>query len=140
MTPAEMICFSLYSANHAIQRVYQPILAPLGLTYPQFLVLMLLWDRDGQTVGDLGKALQLESNTLTPLLKRMEALGLVARARGAEDERQVRVSLAAKGQGLRGGADAISRCIFEACGMAAQELTALRDQIIGLRDRLRSDG
>ncbi len=140
MIPSEMICFSLYSANHAMQRVYQPVLAPLGLTYPQFLVLMLLWDKDGQTVGDLGRALQLESNTLTPLLKRMEALGLVSRLRVAEDERQVRVSLADTGEGLRGKADGITRCIFEACGVAEQELTALRDQVIGLRDRLRSDG
>ncbi|OZA08739.1 MAG: MarR family transcriptional regulator, partial [Rhodobacterales bacterium 17-64-5] len=71
LTPKDMVCFALYSANHAMQRVYQPLLTPFGLTYPQFLVLLVLWDEDGRTVGDLGRALQLESNTLTPLLKRI---------------------------------------------------------------------
>ena len=133
----EMICFALYSANHAMQRVYQPLLAPLGLTYPQFLVLMALWAEDGRTVGDLGRSLQLESNTLTPLLKRMEVQGLVSRTRVVEDERQVRVTLAEKGRALQGEAPGISACIFEACGLAVDELVALRDQITGLRDRLR---
>ncbi|MGV8985803.1 MAG: MarR family winged helix-turn-helix transcriptional regulator [Cypionkella sp.] len=136
----EMICFALYSANHAMQRVYQPLLAPLGLTYPQFLVLMVLWAEDGRTVGDLGRALQLESNTLTPLLKRMEAQGLVSRTRVAEDERQVRVALTDKGSALQEQAAGITGCIFDACGVAVEELTALRDQIKGLRDRLRSTG
>lgn len=140
MTPPEMICFALYSANHAMQRVYQPSLAPLGLTYPQFLVLLVLWADDGRTVGDLGRALQLESNTLTPLLKRMEAQGLVARARVAEDERQVRVTLTERGRALQAETSGISTCIFDACGLALDELTALRDQIIGLRDRLRAAG
>ncbi|MBI1171186.1 MarR family transcriptional regulator [bacterium] len=135
-----MICFALYSANHAMQRVYQPLLAPLGLTYPQFLVLMVLWAEDGRTVGDLGRALQLESNTLTPLLKRMEAQGLVARARGIEDERQVRVSLSDRGRALQDETAGIAACIFDACGLAMDELIALRDQISGLRDRLRAAG
>ncbi len=134
----DMICFALYSANHAMQRVYQSLLARLGLTYPQFLVLMQLWTEDGQTVGELGRALQLESNTVTPLLKRMEGLGLVNRARVAKDERQVRVALTDKGRGLQAESDAIAGCIFDACGMAADELLALRDQITGLRDRLRA--
>lgn len=134
-----MICFSLYSANHAMQKVYQPLLAPLGLTYPQYLVLMVLWDEDGRSVGDLGRALQLESNTLTPLLKRMEAQGLVTRARVPEDERQVRVSLTAKGRALQDESAALSGCIFDACGLALEDLTALRDQIVGLRDRLRGE-
>lgn len=138
LTPPEMVCFALYSANHAMQRVYQPLLAPLGLTYPQFLVLLVLWDEDGRTVGDLGRALQLESNTLTPLLKRMEAQGLVARARVAEDERLVRVTLAEKGRALQAQAAGVSACIFEACGVALDDLQALRDQVIALRDRLRA--
>ncbi len=136
----DMICFALYSANHAMQRVYQPVLASLGLTYPQFLVLMQLWTRDGQTVGELGRALQLESNTVTPLLKRMEGMGLVSRARMAQDERQVHVALTNKGRALQAEADAISGCIFDACGLPAEDLLALRDQINGLRDRLREAG
>lgn len=137
MSPPDMICFALYSANHAMQRVYQPLLAPLGLTYPQFLVLLLLWDGDGRTVGDLGRALHLESNTLTPLLKRMEAQGLVSRARGIDDERLVRVSLTDTGRALQAQSAGVSACIFDACGVALEELQALRDQVTGLRDRLR---
>ncbi|NBZ86668.1 MarR family winged helix-turn-helix transcriptional regulator [Stagnihabitans tardus] len=136
LTLPDMICFALYSANHAMQRVYQPLLAPLGLTYPQFLVLMALWEEDGRRVTDLGRALGLESNTLTPLLKRMEAQGLVARARDEQDERQVRVTLSEKGAGLKAEAGHISRCIFDACGLEVERLTALRDQITALRDRL----
>lgn len=138
MILSEMICFALYSANHAMQRVYQPMLAKLGLTYPQFLVLMALWAEDGRTVGELGKELQLESNTLTPLLKRMEALGLVQRARVAEDERQVRVSLSEKGRALEAQQAELGQCIFDACGLELEELRALRDQIKALRDRLQA--
>ncbi len=136
LTLPDMICFALYSANHAMQRVYQPLLAPLGLTYPQFLVLMVLWEQDGRTVGELGRALGLESNTLTPLLKRMEAQGLLARARDKDDERQVRVTLTEKGLGLRAQSAGIATCIFDACGLELDRLTALREQISGLRDRL----
>ena len=136
LTLPDMICFALYSANHAMQRVYQPLLAPLGLTYPQFLVLMALWQEDGRRVTDLGRALGLESNTLTPLLKRMEAQGLVTRARDKEDERQVRVTLTEAGAGLKAEAGPIARCIFEACGLEVERLTALRDQVTALRDRL----
>lgn len=138
MNLPDMICFSLYSANHAMQRVYQPLLVPFGLTYPQYLTLMTLWAEDGRTVGDLGRSLQLESNTLTPLLKRMEAQGLVTRARGVEDERQVRVTLTDRGRALQAETAGLSTCIFDACGLAVDELTALRDQINGLRDRLRA--
>ena len=136
LTIPDMICFALYSANHAMQRVYQPLLSPLGLTYPQFLVLMALWAEDGQRVTDLGRALGLESNTLTPLLKRMEAQGLVGRARDREDERQVRVTLTPTGQALQAKAEGIGACIFEACGLDVQALTRLRDEITALRDRL----
>lgn len=134
---AEMICFSLYSATHAMQHAYKPLLEALGLTYPQYLALVALWGEDGQTVGQLGQALQLESNTLTPLLKRMEAQGLVARARDSRDERQVRVSLTAPGREMQGRAAEIQRCILEKSGMSLAELTALRDQVNVLRDQLR---
>ena len=136
MSPEDKICFALYSATHAMQRIYQPLLGPLGLTYPQYLVLTCLWDQDGCTVGALGRSLALESNTLTPLLKRMEAQGLLTRARRSDDERQVQISLTDKGRALQAEADPITRCIFDACGLPLQDLTALRDQISGLRDRL----
>ena len=136
---ADMICFALYSATHAMQHAYKPLLEALGLTYPQYLVLVALWGADGQTVGQLGAALQLESNTLTPLLKRMEAQGLVLRARDARDERQVRVSLTDLGREMRGRAAAIPGCILERSGMTLAGLTALRDQVTALRDQLRGD-
>lgn len=141
-TPAlsQMICFALYSANHAMQRVYAPLLAELGLTYPQYLVLLSLWQEDGQTVGALGRALQLESNTLTPLLKRMEAQGLVARTRDAADERQVRVTLTEAGRGMHARAEPLSACIFESCGLPVDQLQALHAAVTALRDQLRSDG
>lgn len=136
----DMICFALYSANHAMQRVYVPLLADLGVTYPQYLVLLSLWQGDGQTVGALGRALQLESNTLTPLLKRMEAQGLLSRSRDGADERQVHVRLTEKGRGLKTKAGAVTACIFDRCGLNLDQLTALRDAITELRDQLRQDG
>ncbi|MDO8984001.1 MarR family winged helix-turn-helix transcriptional regulator [Cypionkella sp.] len=134
---SDMICFALYSATHAMQHAYKPLLEALGLTYPQYLVLVALWGSDGQTVGQLGQALQLESNTLTPLLKRMEAQGLVARARDAKDERQVRVSLSTAGREMQARAAGIPGCILERSGMSLAGLTALRDQVNALRDQLR---
>lgn len=141
-TPAlsQMICFALYSANHAMQRVYAPLLSELGLTYPQYLVLLSLWQDDGQTVGALGRALQLESNTLTPLLKRMEAQGLVNRARDSSDERQVRVTLTEAGHGLQSRAEPLSACIFDRCALPMEQLAALRAAVTALRDQLRTDG
>ena len=136
---AEMICFSLYSATHAMQHAYKPLLEALGLTYPQYLALVALWGEDGQTVGQLGQALQLESNTLTPLLKRMEAQGLVGRARDSRDERQVRVTLTEAGRDMPARAAEIPRCILEKSGMSLAALTTLRDQVSALRDQLRAD-
>src|SRR5580692_6462121 len=97
----EFLCFEVYSANHAFNRVYQPLLGKLRLTYPQYLVMVLLWERDGQTVGELGSRLSLASNTLTPLIKRLETLGHVKRSRDQADERQVRVRLTESGRTLR---------------------------------------
>ncbi|MDZ4391697.1 MarR family winged helix-turn-helix transcriptional regulator [Cypionkella sp.] len=136
---SEMICFSLYSATHAMQHAYKPLLEALGLTYPQYLALVALWGEDGQTVGQLGQALQLESNTLTPLLKRLEAQGLVARARDAKDERQVRVTLTEAGRDMQARAATIPGCILEKSGMTLAALTALRDQVSALRDQLRAE-
>jgi DNA-binding MarR family transcriptional regulator len=112
----DLLCFSVYSANHALTRLYRPLLAPLGLTYPQYLVLVALWENDAQKVGDLGKRLDLETNTLTPLLKRMESAGYLTRRRNPEDERSLIVTLTDKGQALRAEARHISTCVIEAMG------------------------
>ncbi|MCA2014350.1 MarR family transcriptional regulator [Cereibacter sphaeroides] len=137
IAPADMLCFSLYSAQHAMQAAYKPLLDPLGLTYPQYLVLSALWVQDDQTVGALGAQLALETNTLTPLLKRMEAAGLVARRRDKVDERQVRVTLAPEGEALRQKAAHVPACFLEATGMSLPEVMALRDQVKALRDHLK---
>lgn len=132
----QMICFSLYSTTHAMQHAYKPLLEPLGVTYPQYLVLVSLWGKDGQSVGQLGVGLQLESNTLTPLLKRLESQGLLRRSRNPEDERQVLVTLTDAGRALEDRAAHIPSCIFEKSGLTLDNLTALRDQINALRDQL----
>jgi MarR family transcriptional regulator, organic hydroperoxide resistance regulator len=97
----EQICFAVYSAAHAFNRAYRPFLAGLGLTYPQYLAMLVLWEQDGQSVKAIGERLMLDSGTLTPLLKRLEGNGLIRRRRGREDERQVLVELTEAGRGLR---------------------------------------
>ncbi|TNC74879.1 MarR family winged helix-turn-helix transcriptional regulator [Rubellimicrobium roseum] len=132
----DFICFAVYSANHAFGRVYKPLLDELGLTYPQYLVMVVLWAQDGQTVGAIGRRLFLESNTLTPLLKRLEALGHVSRRRAVDDERQVIVSLTDKGRALRGKAREVPPCILDAVGLDLATLGRLRDDLVALRHRL----
>lgn len=134
---SNMLCFALYSAAHAIQATYKPMLDAAGLTYPQYLVLILLWGQNKQTVGQLGAALQLESNTLTPLLKRMEAAGLLSRQRSMVDERQVQVSLTDKGLALQETTRAIPDCIVAQSGMTMAAINDLQDRIMALRDNLR---
>lgn len=133
----QMLCFALYSANHAMQAAYKPMLDSVGLTYPQFLVLTLLWQQDDQPMARIGTALQLESNTLTPMLKRMEAAGLVSRSRDSRDERQVRLRLTAAGLALKDQAAGFPRCIGERTGMPMAALTDLHASITALRDILR---
>jgi DNA-binding MarR family transcriptional regulator len=132
----EFLCFAVYSASHAFNRVYKPLLDELGLTYPQYLVMVLLWEQDDQTVGSLGERLFLESSTLTPLLKRLEALGHVRRTRDPVDERQVRVRLTDKGRAMREKARDIPDCILEASGLEIDELRRLQSEIIALRTAL----
>lgn len=132
----ELLCFSVYSVNHAISRLYRPLLAPLGLTYPQYLVLVALWDRDKRRVNDLGTELQLDTNTLTPLLKRMEAAELLTRKRNPEDERSLIVALTDKGRNLQDKAGEVTSCVLEAMGGDIEELSALRDRLNALRHRL----
>ncbi len=133
----ESLCFAVYSAGLAFNRVYKPILDAMGITYPQYLVMMALWERDGQGVGEVGDQLFLESNTLTPLIKRLEAAGFVTRVRGEEDERQVHVFLTAQGRELLKEASCVPGQLLEATGMSVQELGKLRGAVAGLRDRLR---
>ena len=130
------LCFALYSASHAFNRAYKPLLDQLGLTYPQYLVMVALWDQDGQTVGSLGGKLFLESSTLTPLLKRLEASGHVRRARNPADERQVRLFLTEQGRALRERAIGIPGCIFEATGEHADALVRLKEGLDRLRENL----
>jgi DNA-binding MarR family transcriptional regulator len=132
----QQLCFALYSASLAMTKVYKPLLEPLGLTYPQYLALLLLWERDGQTVGELGERLFLDSGTLTPLLKRMEAAGWLTRERAADDERRVIVSLTAAGRELRRQARAVPRQLVQATGCGAAELADLTIRLQGLRGRL----
>src|SRR5271167_486004 len=108
------ICFAVYSAAHAFNRVYKPLLDRLGLTYPQYLVMLVLWERDGVPVKEIGERLFLDSGTLTPLLKRLEAAGLVKRTRGAKDERQVIIALTPQGQAIREKAASVPQGILGA--------------------------
>ena len=130
------ICFAVYSAAHAFNRVYKPLLDRLGLTYPQYLVMLSLWERDGVPVKDIGERLFLDSGTLTPLLKRLEAAGLVKRTRSTEDERQVLIALTPQGQALKEKARNVPQSILEASDCSVAELVALKSEIVSLRDRL----
>ncbi len=132
----QQICFSLYSASLAMSSLYKRLLTPLGLTYPQFITLIALWTQDNQTVGQLGTRLCLESNTLTPLLKRMEQAGLVTRTRDAQDERMVRITLTAAGRAMEGQAQHIPDCIRAATGIDAAALSALTTRVAALRDQV----
>lgn len=132
------VCFALYSASLAMTKLYKPLLDTVGLTYPQYLVMLVLWERDGVTVSELGERLFLDSGTLTPLLKRLEAMGHIARIRDAEDERRVRISLTAQGRALRDKAEAIPPCVLEASQCTVPELTALTGQLKTFRDRIQA--
>ncbi|WP_315723107.1 MULTISPECIES: MarR family transcriptional regulator [unclassified Bradyrhizobium] len=131
------LCFAVYSTAHAFNRVYKPLLDRLGLTYPQYLVMLVLWEGDGLTVKEIGARLFLDSGTLTPLLKRMEALHLLTRTRSAEDERQVLVTLTGQGSALREKARAIvPPAILDATGCSIAELADLHGKLVKLRERL----
>lgn len=130
------LCFALYSASLAMTKLYKPLLDELGLTYPQYLALLVLWEQDGVTVSDLGERLYLDSGTLTPLLKRMEAAGLVSRLRDAADERRVLIRLTAGGRQLKARALRIPGCVLQAAQCDVAEAMALTSQIQTLRNRL----
>jgi DNA-binding MarR family transcriptional regulator len=130
------LCFALYAASLAMTKRYKPLLEPLGITYPQYLVLLALWERDGATVGELGERLCLDSGTLTPLLKRLEAAGHVRRARDADDERRVRVRLSASGRALRARAKEVPRALARASGCSTAEIAAIVARLGELRASL----
>ncbi len=132
-----MLCFALHSTAHAVHAAYVPLLDPLGLTYPQYLVLCALNDRDERTVGQIGTELRLESNTLTPLLKRMESQGWVTRSRDRKDERQVRIGLTEAGRALADRAADVPRAFADRTGLPLGDLADLRDILGALRDRLK---
>lgn len=132
----QQLCFALYSSSLAMTKLYKPLLEPLGLTYPQYLVLLVLWEGDGGMVSELGERLYLDSGTLTPLLKRMQTAGWLQRQRDSEDERRVRVYLTEAGRQLRAQAAAIPACVLEHSQCGLQELQALTQQIQQLRSRL----
>jgi len=130
------LCFALYSASLAMTKLYKPLLEDLGLTYPQYLVMLVLWEQDGLTVSALGERLFLDSGTLTPLLKRMEHSGLVTRQRSAEDERRVEVRLTSDGKKLKTRATSVPACVVEAAGCPISELMTLTHEVQALRNRL----
>jgi DNA-binding MarR family transcriptional regulator len=130
------ICFAVYSTAHAFNRVYKPLLDKLRLTYPQYLVMLALWERDGVPVKDIGERLILDSGTLTPLLKRLEAAGLVKRTRSTEDERQVLIALTPQGQALKEKARAVPQGVLAASACSLGELSAMKKDLVALRDRL----
>jgi len=130
------ICFAIYSTAHAFNRVYKPLLDRLGLTYPQYLVMLVLWERDGVPVKEIGERLYLDSGTLTPLLKRLEQAGLIKRTRSTEDERLVLVSLTSHGQALKDKARAVPPSILAASQCSIAELSAVKNEIVALRNRL----
>ena len=133
------VCFALYAASRALTDVYRPILDEFGLTYPQYLVLLVLWERpdDAPTVSELGAELRLDSGTLSPLLKRLEGAGLVVRRRSARDERRVEVGLTEQGRALRRAALRRARCGSPlATGLGLDELVALRDTLTRVTDTI----
>jgi DNA-binding MarR family transcriptional regulator len=134
----EQLCFSLYAASRAVISCYRPQLDAIGITYPQYLVMLVLWEREEATVTSIGSALQLETGTLSPLLKRLETAGFVSRRRQEADERSVLVSLTPAGRALRDRVPEIQRRVGEATGMSYDEIAELRATLHALTARLRA--
>lgn len=133
----DQLCFALYAASRAMTNAYGPLLAELELTYPQYLAMLVLWEKDGVRVSEIGDRLQLDSATLTPLLKRLEHAGWIERKRSTEDERVVEVFLTHGGKKLRKRAQDIPACMLERSGLTIKQLIALREQLAALTDHLR---
>lgn len=138
LTIDDLLCFALYSAGHTFTRLYKPMLDPLGLTYPQFLVMIALWEKDDRTVSEIGERLLLESSTLTPLLKRLEAAGLIKRTRDRDDERVVRITLTRQGTALREKAATIPEAIGCATSLTLNDVKKLAGEVTALRKKLQT--
>jgi DNA-binding MarR family transcriptional regulator len=136
----EQLCFSLYSTTLAMNKLYRSALKTLDLTYPQYLVMLVLWEQDQRSVSAIGEELFLDSATLTPLLKRMEKAGLLSRTRAVADERSVIIALTDQGKALRAEADAVLWQIFCSTGLSAHDVSALRDNLKQLRGQLLAAG
>jgi DNA-binding MarR family transcriptional regulator len=134
------LCFAFYAATRAIMQAYQPLLEELGLTYPQYIVMLVLWENDGLSVSEIGERLYLDSGTLTPLLKRMEAAGLVSRARSERDERVVLVHLTSAGQRLKKRARTVPEQLFCRLQMAPEDFLRLRGDVKRLFESIRDSG
>ncbi len=130
------LCFALYSASLAMTKLYKPMLDEMGLTYPQYLAMLVLWEHDGVAVSELGERLHLDSGTLTPLLKRLESAELVTRLRDVQDERRVLIRLTAAGRKLKARAARIPGCVLDASQCSVAEAVTLTRQVQALRDRL----
>lgn len=143
-TPAvaldQQLCFALYSTMLGFNKVYRDLLKNLGLTYPQYLVMLVLWERDGLTVGEIGERVFLDSPTLTPLLKRLQTAGLIDRTRSASDERQVLVTLTDAGRALRERAQAVPQCVAAAVNQPLAEIEDLRDRLLTVRTQMFKHG
>jgi DNA-binding MarR family transcriptional regulator len=133
------LCFALYAATRAVSRAYRDKLEPLGLTYPQYLVLLVLWERDDATISEIGRELKLDSGTLTPLVKRLEAAGVVTRRRGEEDAREVHVRVTEHGRRLADGALEARRDVAERLGMSEEAIIGLRAELMALIGRLEGE-
>jgi DNA-binding MarR family transcriptional regulator len=136
LVPDQLLCFAIYSAMTGLNKVYRPLLKDMRLTYPQYLVMLVLWDSDGRTVSQIGESLFLDSPTLTPLLKRLEAAGLLIRRRSSSDERRVIVSLTPAGRKLQARAVGIPACIAAAMECSMPEIEALNDKLVMMRNAL----
>ncbi|MDQ3338245.1 MAG: MarR family transcriptional regulator [Myxococcota bacterium] len=132
----DQLCFALYRASRAMTAAYAPLLEVLGLTYPQYIVMLVLWEHDGERVSQIGERLALDSATLTPLLKRLEAHGLISRKRSTADERVVEVFLTADGKRLKRRAAEVPKCMLEKAQLTAADATRLRTQLTALIDQL----
>ena len=134
----DQACFALYAASRALTHLYRPVLEDLGLTYPQYLVLLVLWERGSVPVRELGTALHLDYGTLTPLLKRLEAEGLITRTRSQADERVVQLRLTDKGRELRRQAESIPGCILASSRLTLEKLQRLQQELVELREQLQA--
>ncbi len=136
----QQLCFSLYSASLAMTQLYKPLLESMGLTFPQYLIMLVLWEHDGLTLKELSNRLRQDSGALTPVVKRLEAAGLVTRRRSAEDERNLSIELTPAGRALRDQANGVNSRVRQVCALGDAGLDDLRETLVMLRTRLDEEG